>query len=83
MKELHQIHERGVLNPKLHSDLSLPQHNKVSSYLMCLKQKHNGTFNGWGYVDGQKQWTHITKEETSSPTVAIESVILSCAIDAK
>jgi hypothetical protein len=35
-----------------------------------------------GAADGRKQQEYLTKEETSSPTVAIESVMLSCTIDA-
>ena len=38
---------------------------------------------GWGCADGQKQWEHIAKEDASSPTVAIESVMLLCTMDAK
>lgn len=33
--------------------------------------------------DGRKQRIYKTKEETSAPTVAIESLTLSCSIDAK
>jgi hypothetical protein len=50
---------------------------------MFLKQKQDGTVKGRGCADGRKQREYVTKEEASSPTVAIESVMLSCVIDAK
>ena len=50
---------------------------------MFLKEKRNGTVKGRGCADGRKQQATITKEEASSPTVAMESVMLSCTIDAK
>jgi hypothetical protein len=50
---------------------------------MFLKEKRCGTIKGQGCADGGKQREHISKDETSSPTVAIESVMLSCTIDAK
>ncbi|KAI2496760.1 Reverse transcriptase (RNA-dependent DNA polymerase) [Fragilaria crotonensis] len=52
-------------------------------YLMFLKQKRDGTVKGRGCADGRKQRPYTTKEEASSPTVATESVMLSCTIDAK
>ena len=49
---------------------------------MFLKQKHTGQVKGRGCADGRKQRESTSKEEASSPTVAIESVLLSCTIDA-
>ena len=49
---------------------------------MFLKQKRNETIKGRGCADGRKQRQYTTKEEASSPTVAIESVMLSCVLDA-
>jgi hypothetical protein len=50
---------------------------------MFLKEKRCGKMKGHGCADGRKQQEYLTKEETSSPTVAIESVMLSCTIDAQ
>ena len=49
---------------------------------MFLKEKRCGTIKGRGCADGRSQRGHLTKEETSSPTVATESLILTCVIDA-
>jgi hypothetical protein len=50
---------------------------------MFLKQKRSGKIKGSGCADGRKQREHTNKEDASSPTVAIESVLLSFTIDAK
>jgi len=52
-------------------------------YLMYLKKKRCGRIKGRGCADGRKQRLNTSKEDASSPTVAIESVMLSCTIDAK
>jgi hypothetical protein len=83
MKELVQLHERGVVEPKHIYELNGQEKQDALQYLMFLKQKRNGTIKGRGCADGRKQRKHTTKEEASSPTVAIESVMLSCVIDAK
>ena len=49
---------------------------------MFLKEKRTGEIKGSGCADGHKQRATLTKEETSSPTVAIESVLISSTIDA-
>ena len=83
MKESHQLHDCGVLKPKTAAQLSPEQRKDALQYLMFLKQKRNGTIKGRGCADGRKQRATTTKEEASSLTVAIESVMLSCVIDAK
>ena len=50
---------------------------------MFLKQKRTGQIKGRGCANGRKQRLHTPKDDASSPTVATESVLLSCVIDAK
>jgi hypothetical protein len=83
MKERVQLHERGVVEPKHIQDLDGQQKQVALQYLMFLKQKRNGIIKGPGCADGRKQRAHISKEEASSPTVAIESVMQLCSINAK
>ena len=81
-KELQQLHERGVGKPRDAATLSPTQKNALG-YLMFLKQKRTGQIKGRGWADGRKQRLHTPKDDASSPTVATESVLLSCVIDAK
>jgi len=67
---LKQLHSREVLELKIR-------------YLMFLKQKNSGQIKGRGCSDGRAQRKYMNKEDTSSPTVAVESLMLSCSIDAE
>jgi hypothetical protein len=49
---------------------------------MVLKEKGCGKIKGRGCADGRPQRDYMTKEDTSSPTVATEALMLSCMIDA-
>jgi hypothetical protein len=50
---------------------------------MFLKLKRDGNIKGRTVAGVNKQRDYISKEDASSPTVATESVILSCIIDAE
>jgi hypothetical protein len=50
---------------------------------MFLKQKQDEKIKGRTVAGVNKQWDYISKEDASSPTVATESVLLSCIIDAE
>jgi hypothetical protein len=47
------------------------------------KENRCGQIKGQGCADGRKQQIYKTKEETSSPTVSVEALFLSCIIDAQ
>ena len=82
LKELKQLHDRTVIEPVNADKLTLEEKQGALAYLMFLKEKRTGEIKGRGCADGRKQRTNLTKEETSSPTVAIESVMISGTIDA-
>jgi len=44
---------------------------------MFLKKKHTGQIKGIGCADGRRQRIYMQKEDTSLPTVAIESLFIS------
>jgi Reverse transcriptase (RNA-dependent DNA polymerase) len=63
-------------------DLTTQQKSKSSKYFVFLKEKRCGKIKGRGCVNERKQRLYKTKAETSSPIVSIESLTLSCLIDA-
>jgi hypothetical protein len=83
VKEMKQLHDRSVIQPRLASMLTRDEKKKSLNYLMFLKKKRCGRIKGRGCADGRKQRVYKTKEETSAPTVSVESLFLSCVIDAK
>ena len=50
---------------------------------MFLKEKKNGDIKGRTVARVNKQRDFISKEDSSSPTVSTEAVLLSCIIDAE
>ena len=50
---------------------------------MFLKEKRDGSIKARGCADGRPQRIYTNKEDASSPTISIEAMVLSCAIDAK
>ena len=82
-KELLKLHGCKVGEPRDATKLSPMQKKNDLGYLMFLKQKRSGQIKERGCADGRKQRLHTPKDDASSPTVATESVLLSCVIDAK
>ncbi len=83
LKELKQLHDRGVIEPRKWDELTPEERKMALQYLMFLKEKRCGTIKARGCADGRSQRAYTPKEEASSPTVAIESVMISCTIDAR
>ena len=82
MNELEQIVYRRVMHGKHAHELTREDKKAALRYLMFLKQKRCGKIKARGCADGRKQRLYKTKEETTSPTVSIESMILTCMVDA-
>jgi hypothetical protein len=78
-----QLHFRNMFKPKHRRELSQVQRQTVSESHMFLKQKRDGKIKGRTVDGGNNKWDYISKEDASSPTVATESVLLSCIIDAE
>ena len=58
VKELQQLHDRGVMTPKMKDELSQSERRSALQYLMFLKQKRSGQIKGRGCADGRKQREH-------------------------
>lgn len=80
--ELKQVHNMKGFIPRHHAQLSRSERLRALRYLMYLKEKRNGTIKTCGCADGRKQCLWTDKCETSLPTVALGSLILTCVIDA-
>ena len=56
--------------------------DKALHYLMFLKRKRFGNVKDRGVVDGRKQKSYVTKEESSSPTVSLNALMATCIMGA-
>ncbi len=81
--EMKQLHMRDTFRPMHWRDLTPPQKATVLESHMFLKLKRDGKIKGRTVAGGNKQRDYISKEDSSSPTVCTEAVILSCIIDAE
>ena len=82
IKEMKQQHDMEVFTPVHSRDMSREQKQQALSSLMFLKEKSDGRIKGCACADGRPQRKLFTKEESTSPTVAIENVFLTATIDA-
>ena len=71
------------MHGRKHNELTREDKKKALQYLMFLKEKRSGRIKGRGCADGRKQRLYKSKEETSSPTISLEALFLTCLIDAK
>ena len=81
--EMKQLHMRNTFKPKHYRELTEHQRLMLLESHMFLKLKRSGDVKGRTVAGGNKQRDYISKEDASSPTVAVESVLLSCIIDAE
>jgi hypothetical protein len=80
--ELQQLCDRNVMQPVNKHDLTPAERKGALRCLMFLKKKRCGTIKVRGCADGRSQQAHMTKEETSSPTVATTALVLTYVMDA-
>jgi len=82
-KELTQMHNMNVFRPIEVESLTYNEKKKALSSLMFLKEKRDSSVKVRMCADGRKQkdgtWA---KQDTTSPTVATESVFITAIIDA-
>ena len=82
-KELSQLHMRDTFRPINSKTLSKTKYDQVLESHLFLKQKRDHSIKGRMAADGNKQRGHIDKTNATSPTSALESVLLTSTIDAK
>ena len=82
-KEFKQLHERECFKPVDVNTLSREERKRALESLAFVTQKRDGTVKGRTCANGSKQRQWMSKEDTSSPTVSLEAVLLTCTIEAK
>jgi len=81
-KELGQFHDMSVFAPMDPTKLSKTERAAALASLIFLKQKKDGTVKARACADGRKQRETTAEEDAASPTVSIESLFITCAIEA-
>jgi hypothetical protein len=81
-KELEQLHMKETFAPVNEGDLTAKQKKSALESLMFLKEKRDGSIKGRACADGRKQREGSKNSDATSPTVALESVLITATIDA-
>jgi hypothetical protein len=82
-EEIEQLHNRGCFKPIHIESYGSASRQQVMGSIMFLTEKRDGTIKARNVTDGRKQRTWMSKEEAASPTVMLESLLLTAIIDAK
>jgi hypothetical protein len=82
IKEASQLHWRNTFIPKQYSQLTNDKKTKVLESHMFFVKKRTGETKARLVSGGNKQRDYFTKQDSSLPTVATKSVLLTSIVDA-
>jgi hypothetical protein len=81
-KEMEQLHWQNSFKPMHWKSLTAEQHKKVLESHIFVEKKRDGILKVRQVTGGNKQQGYITKDDTNTPTVSLEAVLLTCVVDA-
>ena len=81
-KELKQLHDRVCFKPILVSEMSPTEKKKAQDALMFLTEKRDKSIKGRMVYNGKPTREWLSREDSASPTTALESIMLTAIIDA-
>ncbi|MGC9293621.1 MAG: hypothetical protein ACP5EP_13150, partial [Acidobacteriaceae bacterium] len=82
-KELEQLHKRNCFTPMDVTKLSPEEKRKTMEALMFLTEKRDKSIKGRMVYNGKPTREWLSREDAASPTVALESIMLTAIVDAK
>ena len=81
LKEFAQPHDKETFDPRRADTLTERQKRAALNLITLVTEKRCGKIKGRACADGRKQRRYIKREDVASPTVQLESLILSLLID--
>ena len=82
-KEMDQLHRRNCFCPVSVKNLSEKERRQAMRALMFLTEKRTGEVKGRMVYNGKPTREWLNREDSASPTAALESIFLTAIIDAK
>ena len=82
LTEFSQFNDKQVFEPCDAKQLTKPSKREALSLITMIKQKRDGKIQGCAFADGHKQHRYIKRDEVSSPTVQLESLMITLLVDA-
>ena len=83
MSEIKQLHDREAFTPINIKDLSPEERKRALETIVFMEEKRDGRIKTRACANRKKQRIWTDKNNTSSPTVSTEAVLLTAVIDAK
>ena len=77
-----RLHSRSCFTPKSIAELTGIERRKAQQALMFLGEKRDGTIKGRMVYNGKPTREWLSREDSASPTAALESIMLTAVIDA-
>ena len=82
-KELDQLHRRNCFSPLDVSKMTPQEKRKAMDALMFLTEKRDKSVKGRMVYNGKPTRKWLSREDSASPTAALESIMLTAIVDAK
>ena len=83
LTELSQLDNMTAFTPLMSGELSKSERKMALNLLVIIREKRCGKIKGRVVADGSKQRSTVSREDAASPTIQLESLIMSLLIDAK
>jgi hypothetical protein len=83
VQECKQLDEKKVFDPVRMKDTTAVERKNALRSINLIKEKRSGKIKARTVADGSTQRPYVKKEDSTSPTVSIEALMISIAIDAK
>jgi hypothetical protein len=83
VSEYKQLNDKMAFKPRAVQHLTNLERERALRSITLVKEKRCGKIKGRTVADGRGQRDYIPRDEVASPTVSIEALMISLAIDAK
>ena len=82
-KEMKQLHDPVWFSTVLIKVLTPEEHRKAQEAIMFLTEKRDGTIKGRTIYNAKPTREWLDREDSTSPTVSLESMMMIASIDSK
>ena len=82
-KEMKQLDDRTCYLPLMVQDMTTGEKMKAQDAIVLLTEKRDGTIKARSVYNGKETRDWISREDSASPTVSQESIVITAVIDTK
>ena len=82
LKEYEQLNDKDLFKACDGNKLTYYEKKSALNLITMVKEKRDGKIKGRACADGRKLRRYITEEEVSSPTIQLESLMITLLVDA-